>query len=174
MKLAAFQAKWAGSDAESVEVRKELVRLFPERADGGLPGWEDDEEDLAELAETLEDLAQDFDDGILADPAVPDALRSLLSFLVFEECVRAKDGREWALYGIDDFAEMNGEEGIVGDFKDEGRFPAGVFAFGQDLYVDTRAEAQPQAGAVLHAINADVENAKVLAPSLAAFLASCR
>ena len=56
-----------------------------------------------------------------------------------------------------------------------GEAPEGVFQIGQDLFVDTQGELAPKKrGAVVTAIGHAIEDATVLAPSLAAFLAAAR
>lgn len=56
-----------------------------------------------------------------------------------------------------------------------GDAPEGVFQIGADLFVDTRGELAPEkSGAIVSAIGYALEDAKLLAPSLYAFLATAR
>lgn len=172
-KVRAFQSKFAANDPATQRVRAALSRLFEERAAGRLPGDRgaeaDDARASAELIDQLEELAGR---GPLADESLPASARALPTFMIFEDYVTF-DGRRFSLYGVDDFDEMNGEEGLVGSFKARGTFPLGVFALGQDLFIDTRGEVQSTPGAILKAIGGAVEHGKVLAPSLPDFLECC-
>jgi hypothetical protein len=170
----AFQESFRGADDASAAVRVQLARLFPKRASGVLPSAVD--ESPEEVEERLRDLGELVRDSDVLG-AVPAALRELATFMISEDYVagtRATGMENQSLYGVYDFDEVNGPDGILGAMKDSGDAPAGVFCIGENVFVDTRGEiGSRDPGAVYKAYGFALDGAEPCAPSLAAFLEKC-
>jgi hypothetical protein len=169
-----FHKTFRTDDAEAVAVRAELERLFPLRA-AGTPrylesySYEEQETYLGETAGLVR-----FSDPLDAAPA---AVRELVTFMIAEDVVdgtKATKMEKQSLFGVYDFDELNGPEGIVGDAKARGAFPVGVFCIGENVFVDASGEiGSTTPGAVYKAYGFELAGAELLAPSVSAFLAKC-
>jgi len=172
----AFQQRFSGNDASSIAVRTELARLFPARASGKLPG--EDRRDGDEMQELLDVLARCVETSDVFG-AAPPAIRELATFMVFEDYVNGTGAtrmQNQSLYGVDDFDELNGPEGILGAMKESGDAPAGVFCIGENVFVDTGGDlGARKPGAVYSVIGFALDSVDApCAPTLDAFLARCQ
>lgn len=169
-----FHTMFQGEDNESLAVRAELARLFPRIAKGTLRTFEDDT--LEDIDDTLTDLTELVRSSETFE-AAPPALRELATFLIYEDYVNGTQATKMenqSLYGVFDFDEINGPEGILGDMKVNGHAPAGVFCIGENVFVDTRGEIGSRApGAVYKTYSFDLDGVEPIAPSVSAFLARC-
>lgn len=173
-RVRAFHAMFQGSDAESLAVRTGLARLFPNLAAGNQHSFDDDAyEDVDEALTDLADLVRSSE----VFEAAPPALRELATFMIYEDYVngsKATNLESQSLYGVHDFDEINGPEGILGDLKANGGAPAGVFCIGENVFVDTRGEIGSRTpGAVYTTFGFDLDGVEPVAPSVSAFLARC-
>lgn len=169
-----YYATFRSDDPEALAVRAELERLFPRRA-AGTPGHLEDysyEEQETYLGETagLVRFSDPLDES-------PPGVRTLVTFMMTEDVVdgtKVTKMERQSLFGVYDFDELNGPEGIVGDAKARGAFPLGVFCIGENVFVDTKGEIGAQTpGAVYKAYGFALAGAELIAPSVSAFLAKC-